>query len=382
MPACVTSFVSVFVLSPASTSAPSASSAFMALLFPVDDTLGAALIGFACSCVVFGINTNQCLVYYQRYPGDRLVYKLIVALIWTLETIDQVCIGHAVYFYTITNYTEPLVLIEKPVVWTLIFQLILGAVIGTIVRLCFAMRVWRFSQRNIMVTAAVVAFTLSELGLAIAYTVRCFQDPFLAILPNLKLLASLSLGAGCVTDVFIACALCIFLRRFRTGQKRADSLVNTLTIYAVNTGAFTASISLLTLIFYDLRPRNLQFMAFYFILSKLYAISFLCTLNTRKIIRGKGTDQEGPTTGATANISGNHFYLSPRTNSAYRGESTARGDVSVSKGLEIGIHQEVSVSTDLESQVGASPTSPYTHHSPYTHSPYDHQSPYDHLYMR
>jgi hypothetical protein len=32
-------------------------------------------------------------------------------------------------------------------------------------------------------------------------------------------------------------------------MNRADSLVNTLTIYAVNTGAFTAAISLLMLIF-------------------------------------------------------------------------------------------------------------------------------------
>jgi hypothetical protein len=76
-------------------------------------------------------------------------------------------------------------------------------------------------------------------------------------------------------------------------------------------------------------------MAFYFILSKressdhtgggnsvltpvaVYAISFLCTLNTRKIIRGKGTDRE-PTSGASANISGNQFYVShvPLTNTS------------------------------------------------------------------
>ncbi|KAJ7224963.1 hypothetical protein B0H12DRAFT_1149692 [Mycena haematopus] len=360
----------------------------LATLLPVDDTLGAALIGFAFSCVAFGVNTNQCVVYYQRYPGDRIAYKLIVALIWILELVDQAFIGHAVYFYTITNYSQPLVLLEKSVAWTLIVRgrtfsraaksmdvLTDGrrfhqAVIGTIVRLCFAMRVWRFSGRNIIVTGAVVALTLSELGLAIVYTVRCFQDPFLAILPKLKVLASFALGAGFLTDVFIACALCFFLRKFRTGHKRADSLVNTLTIYAVNTGAFTATISLLTLIFYDMRPHNFQFMAFYFMLSKLYAISFLCTLNTRKIIRGKGTDQEGPSMGA--NISGNHFYIGhiPRTNSWYRGDSTARGDVSVSKGLEIGIHQEVSVSTDIESQAGPSPSSPYA------------SSPYDHSYLR
>jgi len=224
------------------------------------------------------------------------------------------------------------------------------------------MRVWRFSQRNITVTATVVALTLSEFGLAIAYTVKCFEHPFLAIIPNLKMLASFSLGAGVLTDVFTACALCFFLRKFRTGHKRSDSLVNTLTIYAVNTGALTAAISLLTLIFYDLRPRNLQFMGFYFVLSKLYAISFLCTLNTRRIIRGKGT--EGPTSGgASANISGNHFYISHAARNASHSINSPREGNSMSKGLEIGIHQEVSTSWDMESQTPVS-------------------SPYDHPYMR
>ncbi|KAJ7085533.1 hypothetical protein C8R44DRAFT_821401 [Mycena epipterygia] len=349
-----------------------------ALIPSVDDTLGAALIGFAFSCVVFGVNTNQCVTYFHRYPEDKFAYKFIVTLIWTLELVDQIFIGHSVYYYTITNYTKPLVLFFDPVAWSLILQLTIGAIIGTIVRLCFAMRVWRFSQRNIAVTATVVALTLSELGLAIAYTLKCFEHPFLTILPNLKVLASLALGAGVLTDVFTASALCYFLRKFRTGHKRSDTLVNTLTIYAVNTGAFTASISLLTLIFYDLRPDNFQFLAFYFILSKLYAISFLCTLNTRKIIRGKGTERDdGPTTGASNNISGNHFYVShvPRTNtSAYHGQySNSRGEVSVSKGLEIGIHQEVSVSTDLESQVPL----PYE-----PQSPYERAGPYDHPYIR
>ncbi|KAJ7722447.1 hypothetical protein DFH07DRAFT_856978 [Mycena maculata] len=329
----------------------------MSSLFSVDDTLGAAMIGFAFSCVIFGVNTNQVVTYFHRYPEGKVVYKFLVSLIWTLELVDQVFIGHSVYFYTIVNYSDPLVLLTKPVVWTLILQLTIGAIIGTIVRLCFAMRVWRFSQRNVVVTGTVVALTMAELGLAIAYTFRCFENPFLTVLPNLKLLASLALGAGVLTDVFTASALCYFLRKFRTGNRRADTLVNTLTIYAINTGAFTAAISLLTLIFYDMRPGNFQFLAFYFNLSKLYAISFLCTLNTRKIIRGKGTEREdGPTTGASASISGNHFYVShvPRTDTGYLGEyPSAHGTMSVSK-VEIGVHQ------DVEAQF----SSPYKH--PYT----------------
>lgn len=43
---------------------------------------------------------------------------------------------------------------------------------------------------------------------------------------------------------------------------------------------------------YDLLPGKFVFMSFYFIMSKLYAVSFLATLNTRTLIRGRGTDNE------------------------------------------------------------------------------------------
>ncbi|KAJ7058372.1 hypothetical protein C8F01DRAFT_1255522 [Mycena amicta] len=259
-------------------------------LLDLDDTLGAAFIGFAVSCVVLGVSTNQVVTYFSRYPQDRIPYKLLVVLLWILEITDQVFIGHSLYFYLIKNYANPAVMLEE-VIWSLILQIIIGVIIGTIVRLCFAMRVWRFSHRNLAVTSLIVALTLSELGLSIVYTARSFQNPYFATLPNLKVIASLSLGAGVLTDVVIAFALCYFLRKLRTGHKRSDGLVTRLTVYAVNTGAITAAVAVCTLVLYDVRPSSMQFMAFYFVLCKLYAISFLCTLNTRRIVRGKGTDR-------------------------------------------------------------------------------------------
>nr|GAT49510.1 predicted protein [Mycena chlorophos] len=283
-----------------------------ASLFPpgdtIDNTLGAAFIGFAVSCAAFGMCTNQALTYFSRYPGDRLVYKLVVSVIWVLAAIDQAFIGHAVYFYTITNYANPLVLLEH-VAWTLIVQIIVGASVGTIVRLCvlpptlisrsLALMIRRrqglcyarlplcvpfqplplvcgvdadanpvfssflppsrnasssanltVSQRNIVVTVTIVFLTLIELGFAIAYTTKAFQNPFLTVLPKLKLTATLALGAGALVDVVIACSLAFFLRRYRsTTSRRANSLVTSLTIYAVNTGAVTAAVALCTVVF-------------------------------------------------------------------------------------------------------------------------------------
>ena len=64
--------------------------------------------------------------------------------------------------------------------------------------------------------------------------------------------ATLSLGAGVLTDVVIAAPLAFFLRRLRTGHRRADSLVTQLTVYAVNTGAITAAVAICTLVFVSL----------------------------------------------------------------------------------------------------------------------------------
>lgn len=69
-------------------------------------------------------------------------------------------------------------------------------------------------------------------------------------------------------------------------------MVNSLILYALSTGAVTAAISLTTLILYNFMPNNFIFMACYFVLSKMYAVSFLAALNTRRVSRGRGTDAQ------------------------------------------------------------------------------------------
>ena len=44
-----------------------------------DETIGAAFIGFAVSCVLFGILSTQVYDYFQRFTLDRTVYKFFVS---------------------------------------------------------------------------------------------------------------------------------------------------------------------------------------------------------------------------------------------------------------------------------------------------------------
>ena len=44
-----------------------------------DSTLGAMLIGFCLSCMVFGVLTQQTITYYQRYFHDKWLYKILAS---------------------------------------------------------------------------------------------------------------------------------------------------------------------------------------------------------------------------------------------------------------------------------------------------------------
>jgi len=275
----------------------------------IDSTLGAVFVGFALSCCVYGVLCAQVFSYFRNYPGDKTLFKWLVVLILILETADQSFIGHLLYFYGITNFANPIVLIRSTMKWSFIMQLTLGAIVGTIVKGYFGFRVWRFSDRNIWITGLILFLTVGELGLALAFAIEAFKLPSVFAVHQLQTLGTISLGVGGCTDIITAGALCLFLNRLRTGLKSSDSLVNSLCKYAINTGALTSTVSMATLILYNAVPtNNLYFVATYFILSKLYAISFMATLNTRRAVRGRGTDQQGGTTTNHTNM----FHLGTR----------------------------------------------------------------------
>ncbi|KAI0696019.1 hypothetical protein BC835DRAFT_1414558 [Cytidiella melzeri] len=324
-----------------------------------DNTYGATFVGFAISTSLYGILCAQTYTYLRRYPLDKVWYKALVLLLWIIETTHQALIGHAAYYYTIT-YVRPIVLLLRasPLrphsnwgnsaillaapIWSLVVSVslhvsvALGALAGSCVKMCFAMRVWRFSGGNNYVTALIVLLTVAQFASACVYTAQGLELSSLLLVHQLKLVGSLSLILGVATDVVTASALCWFLRNLKTGYKQDDSLVNVLTLYAINTGVLTSAVSLATMILYNLMPENFIFMACYFVLSKLYANSFLATLNTRRVTRGRGTDAE------TATMPTFLMYP-PSSHSKVQFYPT---DTQGTTALTIGIEQEVTVTRD------------------------------------
>jgi hypothetical protein len=100
-------------------------------------------------------------------------------------------------------------------------------------------------------------------------------------LRQLKGIATYSLSIGVLTDITIAAVLCYYLQRMRKNSSKADSMAWGLMRRALDTGILTSAFSLTTLAAYRWNPNNFTFLLFYFLLSKLYATTFLAALNTR-----------------------------------------------------------------------------------------------------
>ncbi|KAJ8090019.1 hypothetical protein PM082_018598 [Marasmius tenuissimus] len=264
------------------------------------DTLGAALIGFVVSAFVFGIFCSSTLTYFKRFYRDGWEYKILVSGVWILELLHQICVGHFVYTY----YGNPLIILTGDVAKSLIYQVLLTALVATIVKCSFAVRVWRFSKHNIPMTLIIVLLSLAQLALGGVYAAKCFQLKKLLYLSNVKLIATLSLASGAVADLVTALTLCYYLQKFRTGFRQTDTVINTLMMYTINTGGLTSIMSILTVVLYNIAPLSFQFMGMYFVLSKLYAVSLLCSLNMRTVVSGHGTEEEdsaNPASGGRGN---------------------------------------------------------------------------------
>ncbi|KAH8831108.1 hypothetical protein DL96DRAFT_1677674 [Flagelloscypha sp. PMI_526] len=273
----------------------------------LNSTLGALAIGFGFSCALFGVLTTQVWIYYRRFSHDTPFIMTMVGIIWVLELADQIFISHATYHYTVTLWANPIALLVDRAIWSLILQQTFGTLVGTFVKAAFTMRVWRFSKKNWIVTGAISTVIVLQFGeckllgfpvyvtklyFAVAgmlYTKQAFsiKQPMIASIPKLTTIATISLISGVCSDLLVALALAYYLSKLRTGYERSDNLINSLVRYGISTGFLSSAISLATLLLYHFRPAKFEFIATFFVLSKVLDISLMSSLNTRKMANGR-----------------------------------------------------------------------------------------------
>ncbi|PPR01628.1 hypothetical protein CVT24_005843 [Panaeolus cyanescens] len=286
----VTSYLSVLPNIPFRTMDTSAPG----LLLPVkyDNTLGALLLGSLGAAVIWAVTCTQTYEYYMHdAKRDGLRIKLLVAMLWILDTFDTAINFHMLYFYLVVSFAKPLDLL-KPI-WcadnnanTCDTQ--------TEIWIFDAFRVlWQecyLSNKNVWLTGAVWLISIVDLGISIAITVEAFGINTFIELDRYSSLIYATFGVGTGGDFLITVILCTLLYQRRTGFQRTDNLIRTLTLYTISTGMVVVIDSILCVSTYAAMPGNFIYLGFYLSYSKLHVNAYLATLNARKYRRAQHDD--------------------------------------------------------------------------------------------
>ncbi|KAI0643624.1 hypothetical protein C8Q79DRAFT_144905 [Trametes meyenii] len=259
---------------------------------PAASFFGGMLIEIMIACVLYGITTLQSFIYFQKYHNDAPSLKFMVAAIWILETVHTAFCMQVVYSYLINNFGEFEYFLQ--VNWGVGVTVITEVVISTLVQAFYVKRVWIMSNKATLLTAFIAFVTLCRIGFGIGSTILSYHFPqWLSFRAHESSLVTVSggLGAAALVDVLVALTLSYYLTRARNNwQRGSNSRINLIMLYAVNSGAITASASVLSVILYASQTHSLVFLGLVEIQGKLYANSFLGSLNARSHIRSKAAN--------------------------------------------------------------------------------------------
>ncbi|KAJ3760427.1 hypothetical protein EV360DRAFT_81173 [Lentinula raphanica] len=277
------------------------------------ETFGAAYIGIVVAALLLGVSAIQG-VYYFTHNKDGWVLRGLVAAVLLFDFIHQVLITHTGYVYLVSFWQQPDKL--QTVIWSLLAEVLFNGLTAFGVQCFLTYRILKLSGNKMWLTITVMVFVLAEFACVIAFAtiaflrVRTFEE----LSAELKGL-SVAVNAGAVAgDILIASILTLLLQRSKTGFRKSDTMINKLTIFAVNTGGLTSLCAVASLI--SVNPQSVDlswlietsfqilaapnmfiYISFFFSMGRLYTNSLLANLNARPMIKkaAEGINTTGDT---------------------------------------------------------------------------------------
>ncbi|KAF7373848.1 hypothetical protein MSAN_00596700 [Mycena sanguinolenta] len=263
---------------------------------PLDNTMGALVMGLVGSAILYGISMWQTASYFTWYRRDPSYLKVLVLATLLLDTLHMVLISHVVYHYLITNYYNREEL--QVVVWSITTEALPTSLTTVLVQLFYASRVYKATEGNFLLTGVILLLVAGASGCGIAWVTLALSKihtyhRLLRLSPLAMIINALSSAA----DVLITLTLCYKLYKSQAKPLRNETFLNRVVLITINTGLLTTLCALAALISMVCSPNTLIYVAFYFCIGRLYSNALLATLNSRTVVRGRirDMDSNGPT---------------------------------------------------------------------------------------
>lgn len=247
-------------------------------------TFGALLDGGLVAFLLYGFACAQTWEYFVRYKSDGSYMKVLVGIIWALNTVHRFFDVNMLWFYLVSR-GEGNILNLLSANWSILARLFPSEIAITLVQCFFVMRIWLFSERRAVSWILLVPIVAS-LAFAMAYIVRAFQFPAFSDAPKQKwiVICYSSIRAG--TDILISLVLSWLLyQKGKVSMSHLKGVLRILFQYTITTGVLASSMATLVVIMFVCRPDNLVYIGLYDVYGILFFNCMMASLNSRENLR-------------------------------------------------------------------------------------------------
>ncbi|KIP07803.1 hypothetical protein PHLGIDRAFT_127401 [Phlebiopsis gigantea 11061_1 CR5-6] len=253
-------------------------------MVPYSRTYGALVVGGFLSLFLSGIVATQVFLYRRSYAGDRLRIQLMVLVVWLLDLTHSSFVIASVFHYVVDGYSDTSAI--NRVHWPISVTISITGFLTFLIHIFFAHRVWTLSKRNIWLTTIIGSLAFLRMVSAFGTATQLQRlKSWSAFHDHAAWIFTTGLSISASVDVITAVSLCFYLQKRRTGFSSMDHIIDSIMVYTVETGMLTSIATIASFICWLTMPQNFIFLAFHFCITKLYANSFLASLNARQLLK-------------------------------------------------------------------------------------------------
>jgi len=254
----------------------------------LDGLFGAPLIGLVISSFLSGFVTLQTFFYYRTYPKDKIYLKVLVGIIWLLDSGHLIAITHFVYFYTVSHWGDITVIPRLPISFGI--NTLFNALITSLSQTFLIFRAHILHGKRWWITIFLLAVLLMHTGAGLGSSVLVLKINLTIVqIHDYQTIASVWIYGAAIEDAIIAVVLFVSLFKKRTFSK---ALIDRLILFLVGTGVLTSIVAIIDMSLFLILTENLVCLALMFPLGRLYTNALLSSLNARQPLKAMSHPQQ------------------------------------------------------------------------------------------
>ena len=275
----------------------------------VIDSFGPFVTGVMMEQLLMGIFCVQVYDYWRMFPTDTMFNRVTVFSLTIVTTLQAVMDYINLYRNAVLFYGNFLKFDEQD--WSLWWEIGVTALAGTIAQVFFLERCYSATKNKIVLFGVGLTIAAS-LGFGIASSVEFQRIVRLSEVPKIQnpIVPWLSLTA--FLDVLISVILIYALLRVKTPFRKTEAVITKIIRVTMETSSVTASIAVINLVLYVALPGLAYHLLPQLIMGKMYAISVMVTLSSRKDLQEIMSSP--PTTSYYESTRGRTVGANPPTN--------------------------------------------------------------------